>query len=55
MMAIRIPGGTVGGIKLDENNVIKEIKINTDYVVRTYPDDVEEIMNNEFIGAKMEV
>ena len=55
MMAIRIPGGTVGGIKLDENNVIKEIKINTDYVVRTYPDDVEEIMNNEFVEAKLEV
>nr|DAD59694.1 MAG TPA: hypothetical protein [Bacteriophage sp.] len=55
IMAIRIPGGTVGGIELDDNNVIKEIKVNTNYVVDTYPDNVEEIINNEFVGFKVEV
>ena len=55
IMAIRIPCGTVGGIKLDDNNVIKEIKVNTNYVVDTYPDNVEEIMNDEFVGVKVEV
>ena len=54
-MAIRIPGDTVGGIELDDNNVIKEIKVNTNYVVDTYPDNVEEIINNEFVGFKVEV
>ncbi len=53
IMAIRIPGGTIGSVELDENNKVKEIKVNTNYIVNTYPDNVEEIINDEFVGAKI--
>lgn len=50
---IRVPGGTIGGIWIDENNVITDIKIDTDYVVKTYPSNVNEIMQ-KFIGEVIE-
>lgn len=51
--AIRVPGGTVGGIWIDDNNVITKIVINTNYVVTTYPDDVNELME-KYIGEVIE-
>lgn len=48
---IRIPGGTVGNVILDNNNIIKEITLSTDYVVKTYTDDVVELVNKKFAGA----
>ena len=53
LMAIRVPGGTVGSITLDENDNIYKIGVDTDYVVSTYPDNVNEIMK-EFIGVTIE-
>lgn len=41
-LPIRIPGGTLGSIEYDENSVITKIHVCTDYVVKTYPDDVNE-------------
>jgi len=49
---IRIPGGTVGAMHFDENNVITNILIDTTYVVRTYPDNVNEYICNKYIGRK---
>lgn len=52
-LAIRVPGGTVGNILIDENNVIKRIYIDTDYVIDTYPHDVNEQVK-KFIGEVIE-
>ena len=52
-LAIRVPGGTVGGIEFDENNIITNIVIDTDYVVKTYPDNIKEIIK-DYIGKTIE-
>ena len=43
-MAIRIPGGTVGSIHYNEDKVITDITIDTNYVVKSYVDNVNEIV-----------
>lgn len=52
-LAIRVPGGTVGGIHFDDNNVITKIVIDTDYVVKTYPANVNELIQ-KFVGEVIE-
>ena len=52
-LAVRVPGGTVGGVWVDENNVITKIFIDTDYVVKTYQNDVNELIQ-KFIGQVIE-
>lgn len=52
-LAIRVPGGTVGSIHFDDNNVITKIVIDTDYVVKTYPTNVNELIQR-FIGEVIE-
>lgn len=53
ILAIRVPGGTVGGIYIDDDNVITKIIIDTDYVVKTYPSDVNELIQ-KFVGEVIE-
>ena len=52
-LAIRVPGGTVGGLWFDDNNVITKIVIDTNYVVKTYPDNVNDLIK-DFIGKTIE-
>lgn len=52
-LAIRVPGGTVGGIRIDDNNIITNIDIDSDYVVKTYPNNVNELIK-KFIGEIIE-
>ena len=52
-LAIRIPGGTLGGIWFDDNNIITKVKVDTNYVVKTYPSDVNEQIQ-KFVGQKIE-
>ena len=52
-LAIRVPGGTVGGIWLDDNNVITKIVIDTDYVVKTYPSNINDLIQ-DFVGEVIE-
>ena len=52
-ISIRVPGGTVGAIWVNENNVITEIKVDTDYVVRTYSNELSDIIQ-KYIGEKIE-
>lgn len=52
-LAIRIPGGTLGTIYYDDNFKITELKVDTDYVVKTYPRNVNEIIQ-KYIGVKIE-
>ena len=52
-LAIRVPGRTVGDICIDDNYIITEIGIGDDYIVKSYPDDVNKILK-QFIGQKLE-
>lgn len=52
-LAIRIPGGTVGSITIDNENVITGILVDTNYVVKTYQLDVNEKLK-KFIGCKID-
>ena len=54
ILPIRVPGGTVGAIFIDENNEITMIKIDRDYVVKTYPSNISEIAS-KFIGETVEI
>ena len=54
LLYIRVPGGTVGNIKLNDNYVIEQIRIDTDYVIKTYPKDIEDRVSG-YIGQKIEV
>ena len=54
MLAIRVPGGTVGEIELDEDNDITHIAVDTNYVIDTYPEDVNERIK-EFIGVSIKL
>lgn len=53
-LAIRVPGGTVGGVWVDKNNVITKISVDTDYVIKTYPSDVNELMKR-YVGEILEL
>lgn len=46
---IRVPGGTVGSLTLDQNRRVTAIGIDQDYVVKTYPADLDEKLK-PFIG-----
>lgn len=50
---IRVPGGTVGGIWVDDHNVIVNIKIDRNYVVKTYSNELDAIIEKH-IGKKIE-
>ena len=50
---IRVPGGTIGGIWVDDHNVIVNIKIDRNYVVKTYSDELDTIIE-KYIGKKIE-
>lgn len=52
-LAIRVPGGTVGGIWIDDNNVITKIVVDINYVVKTYPNNINELLQ-KFIGEVIE-
>lgn len=52
-LAIRIPGGTLGGIWFDDNDVITKIKVDTNYVIKSYTGDVNEQIQ-KFVGQKIE-
>ena len=52
-LPIRVHGGTVGGINIDENNTITSIVIDPNYVVKTYSSEVTDIMK-KFTGTQLE-
>lgn len=52
MICIRVPGGTVGYAKYDENNIITEIKIDTNYVVKSYWRNVNKHIQ-KYVGQKI--
>ena len=52
-LAIRVPGGTVGGIHFDDNSIIIKIVVDTNYVVKTYLANVNELIQ-KFVGEIIE-
>lgn len=52
-LAVRVPGGTVGGVWIDDNNVITKIVIDTTYTVKTYPDNINDVIQ-KFVGEVIE-
>ena len=50
---IRVPGGTVGAVRVDDNNVITKIHVDTDYVIRTYPENVNDLLK-KYVGWTLE-
>lgn len=50
---IRVPGGTVGAVWVDDNNVITKIHVDTDYVIRTYPENVNDLLK-KYVGWTLE-
>lgn len=53
VVIIRVPGGTLGYVKFDDNLIITEINIDTDYVVKTYSGNVNKILNKKYKGSKL--
>ena len=54
VIPIRVIGGTVGAIKIDDSLTITDTIIDTEYVVKTYPTNVNELMKH-WIGEEIEV
>lgn len=52
-LAIRVPGRTVGGIWIDDNNKILKISIDLNTLLN-YPDNVSEIVE-KYVGEEIEI
>ena len=52
ILSIRVPGGTIGDIKYDDNGTITSISIDTNYVVKTYWRHVKKHIQ-KFVGMKL--
>lgn len=52
--AIRVPGGTLGDIVTDNDDYIIDVVIDIDYVIKTYLNNVNEIIKKKYIGKKIE-
>ena len=50
---IRVPGRTIGGVWVDNHNVITNIKIDRSYAVKTYSNELDAIIE-KYIGKKIE-
>lgn len=48
-----MPGGTVGDIHFDDNYIITKIVIDTNYVIKTYPANVNKLIQ-KFVGEAIE-
>ncbi len=53
-LAIRVPGGTVGTISLDENAIITAIHVDTNYVVTNYWRHVNKHLQ-KYVGGKVTI
>lgn len=51
---IRVPGRTIGGVWVDNHNVITNIKIDRSYAVKTYSNELDAIIE-KYIGKKIEL
>ena len=58
LFVIRVPGRTIGNIRIDDQNRIKEIIIDNDYHPNNepprYPDNINDILS-KYIGEEVEL
>ena len=55
LIAIRVPGGTVGSIEFDpETKKIIDVEVDTNYVVKTYWRHVNKHIKEKYIGMEIE-
>lgn len=47
-------GGTLGDIVTDNDDYIIDVVIDIDYVIKTYPNNVNEVIKKKYIGKKIE-
>lgn len=55
LLAIRIPGGTLGSIRYDDDYVITSIGVDLDYVIGTYPKNINETLKELYVGKKLDL
>jgi len=53
LLVIRVPGGSVGYMTIDENDVITEIHVDTDYVITSYWRNVNKHLVKNYLGKKI--
>lgn len=53
-LPIRLPGSTVGGVFIDENNVITKVQIDGNYYKDIYPKNINEMLER-YVGEKIAV
>ena len=53
-LAIRVPGGTVGALYLTDDSKVDSVVVDTNYVVKTYPKNINELLK-VFEGKQIEV
>ena len=53
-LIIRVPGGTVGVARFDADGKICEIKVDTNYVVKTYPENLNDSLF-QFLGESVTI
>ena len=54
VLPIRLPGSTVGGVFIDENNVITKVVIDGNYYKNIYPGNINEMLER-YVGEKISV
>lgn len=52
LLSIRVPGGSVGYIQFDENNIITDCHVDTDYVIEHYWRQVNKHLK-KYIGRQL--
>lgn len=52
-LPVRVYGGTVGSIFFDEKQIVTKIVIDTNYVVKTYPKNINNLVQ-KYVGSKIE-
>lgn len=53
-LPIRLPGCTVGGVFIDENNVITKVLIDGNYYKDIYPKDINRLLKR-YVGEKITI
>lgn len=55
ILVIRVPGRSMGGIYLDDSNKIIDIKIDRESNLILYPENIEELLKDKFLGVEVEL
>ena len=54
LLSIRVPGGSVGYIEFNDDNIITDVHVDTDYVIKHYWRNVNKHLK-KYIGKKFKL